>query len=244
ARADDFADDLERFARDSGRRVAVLAGLVVLGLGAVGSAWALWPTSAGVATTGLQAGVVSPGPAREGKPFLTVRGWREQQVHNGLTAQVPLHRGDAIEVRAMLPAGLHAALFEVNGEGELRQLAAGPPQAETYQFVYPGGGVMPPLQGPSGTELLLLCGRRAGPIHVGDLHRLWGAEAGWPELPPQSVVRLDRDQVEPEERVRDVGTPQKVLDPEGAVLDRLDAFRRQLAVHFDYVAGVAFRYQE
>jgi tRNA A-37 threonylcarbamoyl transferase component Bud32 len=248
--AAELADDLETFVRRPRRRalLAVGAALLVLAL------LSLWPWRQSLWFSGGQgdlpgapdprttAGDRGAGSAPRVAPALAVRVWDGDRYRN-LIDLVPLRTGEDVQVAALVPADLHASLFLINGEGKIEHLADLPADAADRMLRYPPQeGQSAPLTGPAGTECLLLCGRRSGPVSVEKVQELWG-DGPWPALPGLALLRLERGQVRLEQRGRDLGPPHERPDPESAVRSRLEALRLRLTEHCDFFEGLAFAHQ-
>jgi hypothetical protein len=248
--ATELADDLETFVRRPRRRalLAVGAALLVLAL------LSLWPWRQSLWFSGGQgdqpgapdprttAGDRGAGSAPRVAPALAVRVWDGDQ-YRSLIDLVPLRAGEDLQVAAEVPADLHASLFLINGAGKIEHLADLPADAADRTLRYPPQeGQSAPLTGPAGTECLLLCGRRSGPVPVEKVQEMWG-DGPWPALPGLALLRLERGQVRLEQRGRDLGPPHERPDPESAVRSRLDALRLRLAEHCDFFEGLAFAHQ-
>jgi eukaryotic-like serine/threonine-protein kinase len=181
-----------------------------------------------------------PSPVVESSQVcLSARVWSRGR-YVDLADVVPLPTGAELQFSVEAPPGLHLSLFLFGSEGRLERLAAWPPGKPGEQRRYPERGQAVPLVGPAGTEFLLVCGRRSGPVAIEDLARLWQEEGLWPTLPGPSVLRLQRSGVQAEQSARGLGPPQGRLDPEGDVRARLEALRRRLTKRFDYYEGLAF----
>jgi tRNA A-37 threonylcarbamoyl transferase component Bud32 len=223
ATAEELAADLERFLRRH-RVVAGVAAAAALLLVAAGLVW--W----------TQQG--RPRPAPERPPRVLVH--RGDGVFD-LDGALPLRTGDRLQVRCDLPRGLHATLLWVDGDGKLSELpaAAVSPGTPWDRLAYPASGVVP-LEDPPGTEFLLVCARRSGPVGRGEVAALWGQGGPWPALPARVRVELSRDRVE---AVGPRGAGAAEENPTSTVADRLDRLREALRDRCDYVTGVAFAHQ-
>jgi tRNA A-37 threonylcarbamoyl transferase component Bud32 len=237
-RAEDLAADLERFVRRP-RRMALTAVLVALGL-LVWPAWKVLQTRP-VADDRPQAEVRLP------KDALSVRLFRDGQFRElpdaqALVSLVPLTNKDKLKISVPASSGLHASLFLIGSTGEVEHLADALPE-ELLSYP-PGPDEFKPLDNRPGTEVLLVCWRRAGPIAVKEVQHLWGEAAPWPALPDISVLRLDRDAVKVIQRGRNLGRSQTHSDPEGNVRARLERLRSRLRDRVDFLAGVAFAHKD
>ncbi len=224
ATAEELAGDLEAWAR----RPLVL-GLLASATAALAlllAAFAWWPVPAA-------------------PPPLTVRVWRDQRWYPTVTELAPLRTDDHLQIRAKVPKGLHVSMFLINARGELQLLKAFPPQPAPLELVYPEEGQGTRLQGPAGTECVLVCGRRSGPVSIDEVRQARDTAGGWPSLPDGSVLRLAGRTVSVEQRARDLGPARALPDPEGAVQGRLEALARALYERgCEYLNAVAFAHGE
>jgi hypothetical protein len=165
------------------------------------------------------------------------RGGRSVEVENSAA----LRTGTMVRVEGRAPAEAHAALFLCTG-GKLRRLASAGPEERSLS--YPAApNKAAPLTGPDGTELVLLCVRRSGPIEDEEVGDLLGGLAPLPLLPGMWVLRLGREGVEELQRGRDLGPPQAWADPAGEVARRLEEVRPGLRERFDDFVGLAFAHR-
>jgi serine/threonine protein kinase len=167
---------------------------------------------------------------------------REDQLFE-LRDAIPLVTGDKLFIRYDLPRGLHASLFWFGSEGTLAELTpvAVNPAGTRDQLLYPPPpNAHVPLTGPSGTELVLICARRSGPIARAEVEKLFKCGRPLSPLPRRVAVRWDRDEFRVESS-RGVGAPEP--GPTGEIRDLFDAIRRTSPKPFDFVAGVAFPHQ-
>jgi predicted Ser/Thr protein kinase len=236
ARAEDLADDLERFLSRPRRlaRAAAVAGAVLLA-GAVAAGVALRPP------TGLGPGGGPPvaGQSAEAAPPLEVRVTRGGATL-GLMAALPLNpAADRVEVVARVPPGHHAVLLHVDAKGKVKKLDSKPSPADGYtRLVYPGDGkVAPFVPGLPGTEFVLVCSAE-NPAALGDLESLVRSLLHLPPLPPNTVVWLGRDEPRREGRPSfGVAEP----DPTAEVEAQLDLLRRRLRDKpLSVIRGVAY----
>jgi len=237
ARAEELAADLERYVSRP-RRAALLAGVVAVGL----LAWPMWKALQPRPTPDP----VPPRPeVRLPVDPLSLRLLRQGEFHELKNAQklagvAPLKRGDELKICAPAPSGLYASLFLIDSTGKVEHLAdAAPGELLSYP---PGEGKYNPLDNSSGTEVLLVCWRRSGPVGVEELRALW-EPAPWPALPDVSVLSLDGDGVKVVQGGRTFGTTQSHSDPEGDVRARLERLRLKLHDRVDFLTGVAFAHK-
>jgi eukaryotic-like serine/threonine-protein kinase len=164
--------------------------------------------------------------------------------YRSLLDGVPLPRGALVEVRAQVPAGLHATLFHFSSDPSvLKELARWPAEDEDHPIRYPREekGVFPdaPLEGAAATEVFLLCLRRDGPVSTEEVRSSWPA-GPWPVLRDQAVLRLLPNGVSYDLKPRDLGTPVGGPNPQAEVAAKLEAVRRVLQRQMDHFEGVAF----
>jgi hypothetical protein len=146
-------------------------------------------------------------------------------------------------VRFRVPAGIHASLVGVNGEGQLRVLQSYDARKSTYEAIWPGSGDGIELTPPLGTEFLFVCGRTDRPPTDVELQSAWDAGNGWPSLKPEGqLLRVRPEEITVEgAATRNFGK----VDPfpeSDQVKQRLEKFRERLT-GFSVLDGVAFRHQ-
>jgi serine/threonine protein kinase len=254
ATADDLAAELDQWLRPSRWTVPLVAAAALLLAGAVG--WRLLPAnpdhgkSQPATTNGptIPREVVpaprapAPGePSTPHGPQYLVHVYRQDQVID-LKDAVPLETGDRLVIRCNLPLGHHASLFWFDTEGKLTELAPVAVSSTDSQdrLRYPTKGVVP-LTGPPGTELVLICARRSGPVGRSDVEKLFTGGHPLPQLPRRAVVQWDRDDLRVE-LSRGVGAPEG--NPISDIQDCFEKIHRASRKQFDFVAGVSFRHQE
>jgi serine/threonine protein kinase len=245
ARAEDLAADLEAFGRQPRRLARLALAAVPVLLAAVALIW--WfnsePTASSETRSPNQKPSVTPGTADDTRPTLFVRVW-DRDRYRDLIHLVPLRTGNQLQVQAKAPAELHVSLFLFTSDGQLKLLVQRSPGDAPGPLRFPAQqDKSVSLIGPGGTEFLLVCGRRAGPIGVADLQSLWGASGRWAALPRESVLRLQHSQVFVEQKDRDFGKIADRSDPEGEIERRLEALRLRLREPFDYFEGLAFAHR-
>jgi len=213
------------------RMVAVLA-VLFLAAGAVG--WLLG-----------QPFRTGPGSvAKAGRPALEVQVWRPATHYGRLSDALPVRTGDELQVRFRVPHGMHIGLCSINGRGGLTLLQRYPPQKTETELVYPGPDQTSDLKPPTGTEILLVCGRTGVAVSEAELQAMWDGAAPWPSLePPGRLLRLQRDLVGEEgERSRDFGATHDRPGSD-AVTRRLDDLRERLRAKYRFFEGLAFAHQ-
>jgi eukaryotic-like serine/threonine-protein kinase len=190
-------------------------------------------------------------PARQGPnstvdsgPALMVRVWRRDTQYTPLSEALPVQTGDELQVRFRVPAGLHVGLFSVNGRGELVFLERYPPRDTPAELIYPASEKTRSLGPPPGTELLLVCGRSAGPVSGAEVRDAWGNDGTWPTLDPRKLLRLQASRVKDEsEKSRNlIGVANDRPEPD-PVVRRLDGLRERLTPKYPFFEGLAFRHE-
>jgi hypothetical protein len=155
-----------------------------------------------------------------------------------LKSAVPLHSGDDLHIACLVPRGFHAALFSIDATGKLEHYADATvaPAGEFDRLSFPAR-----LEGPPGTELLLVCASRTHTPVVENVASIFAGEH-WPPLPDRIVVRMDPDRVQVE---RDRGHLERrtALDATEKVEASLEKLRQRLKEHFDFFVGVAYLHQ-
>jgi serine/threonine protein kinase len=232
--ADELAADLERFAGRRRRWLIGTASVAAVLLALLGGK-ALWPhpvpeppirPEAQLSEDSLQINVL-----RREHPSGMMPARR-------LAGRVPLREGDELQVQAPVPSGLHAALFLISSDREVTLLTD---SASEDLLRYPSSPKeYAPLIGQAGTEVLLVCWRRSGPIPVEDVRPIVEEITPLPVLPDMSLLRLDLDRVELVQRDRRLGAPRTRSDPEGDVMARLKTLQDRLRGRVDFLVGIAF----
>jgi hypothetical protein len=186
-----------------------------------------------------------PGPVADfSNPALTVRVWRPKTEYVALGEALPVRTGDELQVRFRVPAGLHVGLFKVNGEGRLVLLEQYPPRDTPAELVYPAPDQTRELGPPPGTEVLLVCGRAAGPVSEAEVRDAWGSTGHWPALAPRRLLRLQAGRLREEgEAPRDFVGPARDRPESDAVVRRLDGLRERLAPKYLLFEGLAFHHE-
>jgi hypothetical protein len=228
-------------------RWRVAAGAAMLFLATVAAGWWLGQVSRqpSVPVAGRALDVrVSGSPVPVAQRALDVRVFRPETGISPLGAALPARSGDEFHVRCRVPPGLHVGLFSVNGQGRLSLLKPYPPQAAETWLEYPASNQTRELEAPTGTEVLLVCGRAAGPVSEAEMRAAWDDGEAWPELsPPQRLLRLSPSGVQEEwDRPRDWG---KIRErPElNVVPRRLNQLRVRLGPTCPLLEGLAFAHQ-
>ena len=242
AGADDMAAALKAFARPT-RRAVLIGAAGLIGAGAAGAlAWTYWgarrPDAPPVEPE--HAAVSNPVPA----PRLKVSVWRNGRFH-ALADSTPLKTGDELRVEINAPADAYAALFLFTGAGAVKLLRQDAPSGGDRLLRYPPeeDGTTE-LTGPPGTEFVLACGRRSGPVAEEEIRTAWDGTGAWPALPGDAVLCVDRDRVWEAQAGRDFGPTHGHVTPEAEVKRRLEALRGRLRDSFDFLSGMAFAHRE
>ena len=227
-RAEEFAEELERFVRRPHviRRVLLAAAAILL-VGAVG----LWFATRPAATPVL--------PAAPNAPELLIQVARGD-AYLDLRSALPLKtETDRVQIVAKVPAGFEGVLFHVDTRGKVKQLAAHASPADAFtRLVFPGEGGQAPFDpGTSGTEFVLLCAAPT-PEDLDGLDDLVGSLIpALPKLPLKVTVWLNRD--EPQRQSSPFGLAK--ADPVAQVEAKLDLLRQRLRQkRIPVMVGVAF----
>ena len=227
-----LAGELERYVLLPRRAfLAGAAGLV--GAALVGGAWVLLRDTRAPADP-------SPPAVRPSLEVQVIRQGRFLKLGEALPLSTA---SDRIRIVAKAPAGMDLALYSLSPLGRATRLEAERSPSDTFaRLIFPaGGGSVPFDAGRGGTELLLLC---AGPPAevAADLSLLIETELGkLPNLPPDTVVRLDRQETRHGRDGSALGSRRS--DPTSDVLHRLDRLRQRLRQRFPVLLGVAFSHR-
>ena len=170
--------------------------------------------------------------------------WRPDTDYQPLAAALPLRTGDELQVRIRVPAGHHVGLFSINGQGRVVLLQQYPPQSDAAELIWPAANQTRELRPPTGTEVLLACGRRDGPVSEAEVQAAWDGPEPWPQLAPAArLIRISPDKVQDKgEQPRNFGAVHDRPDPETATR-RLDRLRSRLTPTCDFLEGLAFVHQ-
>lgn len=229
--AEILAQELERVARQPRRRRNTILTLAMLALAAVGGLVVL-------AVLGTKEPAAPPLNFQH--PALSVK-VKEKKRSLSVIEVGSLRTKDLVNIRVQAPAGAYLALVWWSSDGKLELLSQQGPQPASYAFFYPPGeNETLRLTGKPGTEFVLVCGRRSGPVTLDDIQKAWADAAPWPVLPPQALLRLQTDRVVVEQKGRAVVLEKGEIDPEEAVVRRLEGLRLQLVGQFEFFEGLAF----
>lgn len=227
AAAEDVGCALDRFLRRRvlfGTVAAVAAGILAV-------------------VTALLAGHDSEAPvAARAQPELEVLVWRGERVYP-LSEVLPLQTGDRLQVRGELPGDLPASLLWLDSEGRLHDQVMRRNDGDRQRFVSPGPHKWTPLEGPPGTEFILLCGGRWPQASAAALQDLIGSNGAWPKLRNGTWIVFDGTHAEMKtSRPRAPGQPVRGPDPD--VLERAEALCQALVKEYELVVGIGFSHAE
>jgi serine/threonine protein kinase len=248
ATAQDFAAELERFARRRSNRWALAAGALVIATVLVLGGWQLLKVTSGSETPpqGIgAAGQPKDVAANKQRPFsLQVRVGRGKR-YVDLVECAPVTHGEQIRIQGVAPAELHTSLFVRGASGKLERLASRAPGAADEPLGYPENPKKAAkLAGPAGNEIVLLCARASRAIAVDEVRALLASCAAWPSLPDDSVLALNPVGARILLKGRDLGLLTDRADPEGEVLKGLKELQTRLRPHFDYFEALVFSHRE
>jgi len=150
---------------------------------------------------------------------------------------LPLHEGDQVEFVGTIPKDHHAALFWIDGSGDLWDFDVEVAPSEVGQrFVHPGRNETRELDDEVGTETIFICANRSGKPTRDEVLAAIGKPSPVSELPKNTLLRFTQDETIVDQN-RGAGTtrPKREFTAEAEV----DALRTKLAAYFDVVAGVA-----
>lgn len=224
ASADAFARELRRFAHRPRLQMIIAAAAIVLTC-AVGG-WFGWRDRLSTV----------PAPRHAAADIVIYRG---DQLSDLRTA-APLVTGDLLRFEYPLGGFRHAAAFWFDSEGKFHHLVTTSASEQTT-LRYPAEGQATPITGPPGTEFILICASRAGPVDVQRVMSSFPIGAPWPRLPGHALATLEPAGVSVQ-GLRAPGAPQE--DPIYQVKTRLEQLRRDLnGQSYDFF-GVAFAHQD
>lgn len=219
-----MAERLEAFATWPRRRLSIAVLALLLMLAALVWWWSPW---------------ASPVVASD-EAALEVQVWRGRQSYPLLDA-LPLRSGDELQVLGRVPLGFEPVLFWFDTEGRLQELTLQTKTSgDSTTFRYPPQGLATKLEGPPGTEVLLVCARRSGRIDAAEIREMF-ADRAWPQLPIHALLTLDRRQV----RLLGARAPGQLTDrPNSGIVEQAEALRSRLAARLDLVTAVAFPHHQ
>jgi tRNA A-37 threonylcarbamoyl transferase component Bud32 len=161
-----------------------------------------------------------------------------------LAHALPLQNGDELKIQGQVPAGVHAALFLFTSSGGLEQLADWPAATESFELRYPQSeGDTAPLEGPPGTEFLLVCTDRSEPVTLENVRSAWQDLKPLDPLPNYTVAVVDSAGIRFEDYGKGLGAAIGHDDPQAAVRRRLESVLHELSGRYSGVAGIAFGHQ-
>jgi tRNA A-37 threonylcarbamoyl transferase component Bud32 len=234
--ADELARDLKPFVERQPRKrllTALAVSLLALALGI-----ALWAGRRALSPNASpRAGIAStaPAPVPSARPLLKVLVKRGHE-YKDIADAAPVKNGDKLRIRLENSAGLFISLFRIDGQGQLHDVVVQSSRSQDQEFTYP-----PPreerdqavlLTGAAGTEVLLACASRSGPIKHEALLKFLGSRAPWPKLPASTILTLENDKVVIAQSARDFGPSVDANDPDDPqdqVLVRLERLGKQLS---------------
>ena len=175
------------------------------------------------------------------------RGGRELSLHDA----VPLISGDKLWIECDLPAGWFASAFWFDTVGRLTELA--PLKITRHgrldRLSYPPSDAVT-VEGPPGTEFILVCARRGSPPGRNEIAALLPVDTAWPSLPLPAVVWLEGENLALNDAPHD-GTSGSTRGPgawqPSAVRDAINPIaeaHERLCSKFAYVVGAAFAHGE
>jgi hypothetical protein len=229
--ADEMAGRLEGFSRSPRRALAVAAGLLSIGI-LIGAA-ALRHRTGPMPTP--------PPPVIASDQALVHVLGRDHPYD--LKEALPLRNGDQLWISCQVPRGAHPSVFWLDTEGGLTELApevmAGE-TTDTLRYPPPGPRDVVHLQGPPGTEFVLVCAGRDRPVTRGEVAALLGPGQPLPPLPDRVSLRLGPDGVEPSgpAGLRSISGPAE--SHLSAAMGPLRTLQRGLRAEASFLAGVAF----
>ncbi len=227
----EFADALHRFCRLRTllRRSLLVAAPLLLGVAVLIALW-----------SGLGRRHAEVGPPAADFKVRVFRGDNEY----GLDHAVPLRTGDRLQIEYELPKDYLSLLFWLDSEGKLTELKPGDAvkSRSSVRRTSPTSDEAYPLQGPPGTELILLCADRSTQPTVAQITALTSEGFPWPKIADVSMIQWGQDETRfagPYQSgpLRSPGEPAPV---QRAALDRTEALRQALSAQFEIVRGVAF----
>ena len=190
--------------------------------------------------------VAAPGTLLASRPRLEVLVTRSEKgpVQMLLRDAVPLRAGDRLQLGVTVPAGYQSSLFWYDTERKLHELNLTPydRSGETIQLAYPPRGKDVTLEGPPGTELLLLVADREDCPSFKDVRRVLDESAPWPTLPPKSVLVFDREIVTFQGERGPGAVRESLMDQ--TVRDRVGALQQAMTDRKSDLVGLAFPHVE
>ena len=153
---------------------------------------------------------------------------------------VPLQTGEALRVRADVPANHFAGLFVLTQNGDFRLLKSMTSEREMKRLRYPESeNEAAPLVGRPGTEVFLLCMRHETPFVGDELNKYLGQQK-LPSLFDLTVLKSNEKETVFLQAPRDLGEPIAVSSPDSVVRDQLEEYRRTLENHLDHFQAIVF----
>jgi predicted Ser/Thr protein kinase len=255
ATAEEFRRALDRFLRRPAVILARVAGLLLLAPLAV---WAVAgrgnvPRRGG---TIYEAGTSLPLPVQTQQIIKVDRGGRAVLLKDA----VPLVSGDKLWIECDLPVGWRASAFWLDSEGRVSELSPLSIKrlGQHDRLSYPppkGPDNSVTLEGPPGTEMVLVCARRGAKVERGEIEALVPASAARMVLRGRSVLLFGTGQMalhvdgpvptdapaEPDD-IRGLGTLQQ--SEARTAQECFQQIAESLRGRFDFVAGAVFPHRE
>ncbi len=178
----------------------------------------------------------------EGAEAIALQVTRGTSLYADYQKALPLLTGDRLKIRCAIPSGTHPVVFWVDSEGGVKELAPIALRQDEggNHVVYPEQGVVP-VEGPPGTELVVVCANRWGqtlPVEaaaaLADLGRL-------PELPENVRFQISRQGTRV---LADRGLGALESDQLDVIKGRIERLRIRLLNQFDLVEGLVISHQD
>jgi predicted Ser/Thr protein kinase len=155
---------------------------------------------------------------------------------------LPLKTGDRLKIRCAIPSGTRPVVFWVDSEGGVKQLVPVGFRRDDggNQVVYPEQGVVP-VEGPPGTELVVVCANRWGQARAVEAAAALSELGRLPDLPENVRFQISRQGT----RIladRGLGTVES--DQLEAIKGRIERLRIRLLNQFDLVEGLVVSHQD
>ncbi|HEY1068390.1 MAG TPA: serine/threonine-protein kinase, partial [Pirellulales bacterium] len=248
--AEEFAESLERWEASASRprwRPLLLAGC----LGAIALGGAIFSAASpfgpapeeplrSAAGKSATSGSETVAPLIRIPSELSIHAWSEGRAFD-LEDVLPVRNGVPLSIRATRPAGVALALLLIDSTGEVRELArqAAEPSAGVLQYPEQTGQAAP-LVGPSGTEIVLLIGRRGEPVNFADVKAACRPGEPWPALPNDTLAVAKDGRVSLHGTARGLGEPVSVASAESLLQWRLKTLIETLQLRYEVVEAIAF----
>ena len=230
AKADELAERLERAARGPVRATTVVACVLPILLLLAALAFKPWSER-----------TVKPlALVPEDQDLVHILG-RDRP--SNLQEALPLKNGDQLWVSCKVPHGTRPSMFWLDSEGVVTELTPEVVTGETADSLrYPPSGAndLVRLQGPPGTEFVLVCARRDKPVTRQEIEALLGAGRWLPALPEKVILLMRSDGVEPTgpSGLRSISGP--VASDLSSALSPLRILQSKLRSETSFLSGIAF----